>query len=54
LVLQGDGSGNFLPMTDSGLLIKGDIRQIKVMEVDNQKWVLFLKNDGELEVYQVR
>ncbi|TXE08916.1 VCBS repeat-containing protein [Algoriphagus aquimarinus] len=54
LVLRGDGSGNFIPMIDSGLLIKGNVRQIKVMEVDNQKWVLFLKNDGELEVYKVR
>ncbi|MEB2781509.1 VCBS repeat-containing protein [Algoriphagus sp. C2-6-M1] len=54
LVLKGDGSGNFLPMADSGLAIKGNIRHIQIMEVDNQKWVLFLKNDGELEVYQVR
>ncbi|MEB2775666.1 VCBS repeat-containing protein [Algoriphagus sp. D3-2-R+10] len=54
LILKGDGFGNFLPMTDSGLLISGDIRQIKVMEVGDQKWILFLKNDGELEVYQVR
>lgn len=54
LVLKGDGTGNFLPMADSGLLVRGDIRQIRVMQVGNQKWILFLKNDGELEVYQVR
>lgn len=54
LVLKGDGSGNFAPMADSGLAIKGNIRHIKIMEVGNQKWVLFLKNDGGLEVYQVR
>jgi hypothetical protein len=54
LVLKGDGFGNFLPMADSGLLVRGDIRQIRVMQVGNQKWILFLKNDGELEVYEVR
>jgi enediyne biosynthesis protein E4 len=51
-VLRGDGNGNFREFNVSSLGIKGQIRHIRAITVKGKKWVLFVKNDGETEVFE--
>ena len=53
LALKGMGDGNFSLMENGKLGIRGDIRHIRSLEVKNEKWILFVKNDGELEVFKL-
>ncbi len=54
-VFLGDGKGNFSYLADhkSGLTVKGDIRDIKVLNINNQKTVLFSRNNDDLVVYKI-
>lgn len=54
LVLKGNGDGSFSLMQNGKLGIGGDIRHIKSIQVKNEKWFLFVKNDGELEVFKFK
>ncbi|MFD2201736.1 VCBS repeat-containing protein [Shivajiella indica] len=51
-VLKGEGNGNFGEFNISSLGIKGQIRHIKAITVKEKNWVLFVKNDGETEVFE--
>ena len=50
LALKGDGNGGFSIMENGKLGIQGDIKHIQSIKVKNETWILFVKNDGELEV----
>lgn len=55
LVLMGNGRHEFTPVppTSSGLSIKGDIKDIQVMQNGNQKFILFSRNDASLLIFGV-
>jgi enediyne biosynthesis protein E4 len=51
-ILKGHSDGHFTPFDDYSLGISGQVKAIKSIEVRGQKWILFVKNNNELEVYQ--
>lgn len=52
-ILRGNGLGEFKADKGSLLKIRGDVRGIKKVTVGSQTWVVFAKNNGELEVVQI-
>jgi hypothetical protein len=54
--LLGDGKGNFtyLPQAQSGLHIRGDVRDIVVLEQGNQTKVLFAVNNDQVRTVALR
>lgn len=54
LALKGKGDGGFSLMENGKLGIQGDIKHIRSIKVKNEKWILFVKNDGELEVFKLK
>jgi hypothetical protein len=54
LVLMGLGNGqfNFSPPTSSGLSVTGDIKDISIIKVKNENWVIFTRNDDSLAIYK--
>jgi hypothetical protein len=55
LVLLGDGRGDFTPLStaESGLRIKGDIKSILNLSVDDREILVFGINQQKAEVYQL-
>jgi hypothetical protein len=53
LGLKGNGDGGFSLMENGKLGIRGDIKHIRSLDVKNEKWFLFVKNDGESEVFKI-
>lgn len=55
LVLLGDGKGDFTPLStaESGLRIKGDIKSILNLSVDDREILVFGINQQKAEVYQL-
>jgi hypothetical protein len=41
-------------MENGKLGIQGDIKHIRSIKVKNEKWIVFVKNDGELEVFKLK
>ncbi|MCR9015200.1 VCBS repeat-containing protein [Aquiflexum gelatinilyticum] len=54
LALKGNGKGGFSIMENGKLGIQGDIKHIKSIKVKNERWILFVKNDGEFEVFSIK
>ncbi len=54
-VLLGDGKGNFsfVPFAESGLLIKGAVRDIQPINIGKKKRWIFAQNKGPLRVFEV-
>jgi hypothetical protein len=54
LVLKGDGHGNFnaLSSTESGILIRGEVRSFRKINYRGQKTVLVGKNNEKMEVFR--
>ncbi|WP_296699654.1 VCBS repeat-containing protein [Algoriphagus sp.] len=53
LILRGDSNGFFKVDKEQRLKIKGDIKAIEKVTVGFRKWLVFAKNDGELEVLEI-
>lgn len=55
LYLQGDGEGNFTPrtLTESGLKIVGDVRDMELLNIKDAKHILVAKNDEILQLIKV-
>jgi hypothetical protein len=53
LILKGDATGSFKVDRENALKIKGDIKAIDVLAVGTKKWVVFAKNDAEVEVFLI-
>ena len=54
LVLMGNGKGNFTPvnMVKSGLIIDGDVKDLKMISVKNKgKLLLAAPNDSKLKIF---
>ncbi len=56
LVLFGNGENNFTPLTssESGLSIRGDIKDFKIIENKGKKFIFIIRNDMPLLIYQVQ
>jgi enediyne biosynthesis protein E4 len=55
LVLKGNGKGIFTPVNivNSGLLIDGDVKDMKLINVNRQKVLLAAPNDSKLKIFSV-
>jgi enediyne biosynthesis protein E4 len=54
LILFGDGKGNFKPSvpTDNGLLLDGDVRDVKVLNTKKDKLYMVSRNNDKLLIYK--
>jgi hypothetical protein len=54
-VFIGDGGGSFdlMPYSESGLRVEGEVRDIGLLTVENKLKLVFAKNNGPLEIYEV-
>ena len=55
LLLQGDGAGNFTekPMMESGLKIIGDVRNMELISIKNETYILVAKNDAPMQLVKI-
>jgi enediyne biosynthesis protein E4 len=56
LVLKGNGKGNFVPVNiaGSGLIIDGDIKDLKIIETKNKEKILIAApNDDKLKIFKL-
>jgi hypothetical protein len=52
LFLKGNGKGNFAPINNSGLIIDGDIKDLKMINIKNKgKVLLAAPNDATLKIF---
>jgi hypothetical protein len=53
MLFIGDGKGGFtyVPQTESGLNVRGDVRSMQILNCQNKQQVLFGVNDGDLKIY---
>lgn len=56
MLFFGDGKGGFayVPQTESGLNVRGDVRSLQILNRHHRQQVLFGVNDGDLKVYDIR
>jgi hypothetical protein len=52
-ILIGNGKGEFNVSRKHVLKIHGDVKEIKKVQVGSQVWLIFAKNDAELEVVKI-
>jgi len=50
---NGDGSFEFIPARESGLLINGAIRDFLILKTDSKRKLLVLKNDAAAQVFEI-
>ena len=55
LVLEGDGQGNFKPVSSlqSGLKLEGQVRHIKVIQTRNGPLLTFVRNNDTVKFYKI-
>jgi hypothetical protein len=49
-IFKGDGEGNFIPFKKGALGIHGQIQSILALQVKDEKWHIFVKNDDAVEI----
>lgn len=57
LMLKGDGSGNFVPVSpaESGLIIDGDVKDMKMVTTANRGMIVVIaENDDTLRAFKIR
>ncbi|MGH2566158.1 MAG: CRTAC1 family protein, partial [Ginsengibacter sp.] len=56
LLLTGDGKRNFTPVSPvlSGLILDGDVKDLKMVTVDKQKILLAAVNDTMMKAFSIR
>lgn len=58
LLLRGDGTGNFEPVTytKSGLFIKGEVTDIALIHLgqDRRKGIIAVKNNGSVQIFKIK
>ena len=52
-IFKGKGNGGFYLPYWGRLKVYGDIRHVRSIKIGNEKWLLFAKNDRELEVFKI-
>ncbi len=55
IFLAGDGSGrfNFLPYRESGLFLKGEIRDIQEITIGENRYLVFARNNQKLKLFKI-
>jgi hypothetical protein len=55
LVLEGDGKGGWagVPPVESGLILDGDVRDLKVIMVAGQRVLLAAVNDSKMRAFKI-
>jgi hypothetical protein len=55
LVLEGDGKGGWtaVPPVESGLILDGDVRDLKIVKVAGQRVVLAAVNDSKMKAFKI-
>lgn len=55
LFIAGDGNDGFksVPAGESGLMVRGDVKNARIIMIDGEKHIVFVKNDDDLEVVRV-
>jgi enediyne biosynthesis protein E4 len=55
LVLKGNGKGDFVPvnLTESGLIIDGDVKAMQIINIRNKRALLVAPNDSKLKVFSL-
>jgi len=55
IVLAGDGAGSFKPISTSitGMILKGDVRDIQPIKISGENYYLFSKNKKEVKLYHI-
>ena len=55
-MLKGDGTGNFtfLPAIASGFTVRGEIRDIKTIQIRENKHIFVAKNNDKLDVFRTK
>lgn len=55
LLLKGDGTGNFQPVSieKSRFVVPHDVRKMKIIHTANDKWVLVANNEGPLQFFHI-
>ncbi|WP_034255982.1 VCBS repeat-containing protein [Arenibacter latericius] len=56
MYLEGDGKGNFkaIPTWESGLMVKGDVKNARTIMVNGKRHIILAKNDDRVEVVGVK
>ncbi|MEO6636735.1 MAG: VCBS repeat-containing protein, partial [Ginsengibacter sp.] len=56
LLLTGDGKGNFnaVPPVKSGLILDGDVKDLKMITVDKKRILLAAINDAEMKSFAIK
>jgi hypothetical protein len=56
LLLTGDGKGHFNPVSPilSGLVIDGDVKDLKIIKVGKQNILLSAINDAKMKAFAIR
>jgi hypothetical protein len=56
LLLYGNGKGSFMPVTPltSGLILDGDVRDLKIITASKKRLLLAAVNDGDLKAISIR
>ncbi len=56
LILLGNKEGKFISIQpkDSGLAVKGEIRNIKQLKIGGTSYLLFARNNDSLKFYKIR
>jgi hypothetical protein len=55
LVLEGDGKGGWtvIPPVESGLILDGDVRDLKIVKVAGQRVLLAAVNDSKMKAFKI-
>ncbi len=53
-VLYGTGNGEFKPKENENLLIKGNTKDMTSITVNGKVYLIFVKNEGEMEILRVK
>jgi len=56
IVLIGDGKGSFthLNASKTGITIQGDVRDIRPLDIRQEKYYLFSRNNDKVKVYKLK
>lgn len=54
LILKGNGKGRFIPSipTDNGLLMEGDVRDIKTLKTPKTKYYFITRNNDKMQIFK--
>lgn len=52
--LLGDGAGKFKSLSQSGLMLKGDVKDMEMLKINGKDHLLVAKNKGGLQLFEIQ